>query len=142
MVFLLVGAHYTYALTPPGLWLQEVFDLSRNPYDRLGHLLQGITPALLAREVFIRLRVVNGNGWVFFLAMGVALAFSALYELMEWSAAMAYGAQAEHFLAMQGDIWDTQWDMLMALLGAVMALVMFGGIQQRQIRELKGGGYE
>lgn len=142
MIFLLVGAHYTYALTPPGLWLQEVFDFSRNPYDRLGHVLQGITPALLAREVFIRLQVVRGRGWVFFLATSVALAFSALYELMEWSAAMVYGAEAEHFLAMQGDIWDTQWDMLMALLGAVLALMMLGGIQQRQIRELQGGDDE
>lgn len=142
MVFLLVGAHYTYAMTPLGLWLQDVFDLSRNPYDRLGHVLQGITPALLARELFIRLQVVKENGWSFFLAASVALAFSAFYELMEWSAAMAYGAEAEHFLAMQGDIWDTQWDMLLALLGAVLAQVVFGGIHRRQIREFERGPHE
>jgi putative membrane protein len=142
MVFLLVGAHYTYALTPLGLWLQEVFDLSRNPYDRLGHVLQGITPALLAREVFMRLQVVKGEGWSFFLATSVALAFSAFYELMEWAAAMAYGAEAEHFLAMQGDIWDTQWDMLSALLGAVVAQVIFGGIHRRQMREFARGSHE
>lgn len=83
MVFLLVGAHYTYALTPVGLWVQEAFDLARNPYDRFGHIMQGITPALLARELFVRLRVIRENGWLFFLAVSVALAFSAFYELME-----------------------------------------------------------
>jgi len=140
MVFLLIGAHYTYALTPVGLWVQEAFDLARNPYDRFGHILQGITPALLARELFVRLKVVRGNGWLFFLAVSVALAFSAFYELMEWAAAVAYGAEAEHFLAMQGDIWDTQWDMLLAFLGAVVALWAFGGIHRRQIRNLMDGG--
>lgn len=140
MVFLLIGAHYTYALTPVGFWVQEMCDLARNPYDRFGHVMQGITPALLARELFVRLRVVRENGWLFFLAVSVALAFSAFYELLEWAAAMAYGAEAEHFLAMQGDIWDTQWDMLLALLGAVAALWAFGGIHRRQIRSLVGGG--
>ncbi|MEF3193468.1 MAG: DUF2238 domain-containing protein [Halothiobacillaceae bacterium] len=140
MVFLLIGAHYTYALTPVGLWVQEVFDLARNPYDRFSHIMQGITPALLARELFVRLRVVRGNGWLFFLAVSVALAFSAFYELMEWAAAMAYGAEVEHFLAMQGDIWDTHWDMLLALLGAVTALWAFGRIHRRQIQSLYEGG--
>ena len=139
MLFLLVGAHYTYALTPVGFWIQEAFDLARNPYDRFGHIMQGVTPALLARELFLRLRVVKENGWLFFLAASVALAFSAFYELMEWAAAMAYGAEAEHFLAMQGDIWDTQWDMLLALFGAVAALWAFGGIHRRQVRRLESG---
>ena len=139
MVILLVGAHYTYALTPVGFWVQDLFNLERNPYDRFGHIMQGVTPALLARELFLRLRVVKDNGWSFFLAASVALAFSAFYELMEWAAAMAYGAEAEHFLAMQGDVWDTQWDMLLALLGAVGALWVFGGVQRRQIRSLENG---
>ncbi len=141
MVFLLIGAHYTYALTPIGLWLQEVFALARNPYDRLGHVLQGMTAALLARELLLRLGVVRGAGWAFFLAVCVALAFSAFYELMEWGAAVVYGAEAEHFLAMQGDIWDTQWDMLLALLGAMAALSVFAGVHRRQIRNLKGGDH-
>lgn len=139
MVTLLIGAHYTYALTPMGFWVQELFDLARNPYDRFGHVMQGITPALLAREIFVRRGVLKENGWLFFLAASVALAFSAFYELLEWAAAMAYGASAEHFLAMQGDIWDTQWDMLLALLGAVGALRLFGGIHRRQIQRVRNG---
>ena len=137
MVTLLIGAHYTYALTPIGFWVQELFDLLRNPYDRFGHVMQGVTPALLTRELFVRLRVVRDNGWLFFLAVCVALAFSAFYELLEWAAAMAYGASAEHFLAMQGDIWDTQWDMLLALLGAVAALWLLGGVHRRYIQKLQ-----
>jgi len=137
MIVLLVGAHYTYALTPPGFWVQEWFGLMRNPYDRFGHMLQGITPALLARELLLRLRVVERRGWVLFLAACVALAFSAFYELLEWGAAMAYGASAEHFLAMQGDVWDTQWDILMALLGALAALLLFGPLHHRQMAAIQ-----
>ncbi|MEW6766182.1 MAG: DUF2238 domain-containing protein [Pseudomonadota bacterium] len=139
MVVLLVGAHYTYALTPVGFWVQDLFGLMRNPYDRFGHVMQGVTPTLLAREVFVRLEVVKENGWLLFLAACVALAFSAFYELLEWAAAMAYGASAEHFLAMQGDIWDTQWDMLLALLGALMALLL-GAPHRRQIEAIRKGG--
>ncbi|MEW6445052.1 MAG: DUF2238 domain-containing protein [Pseudomonadota bacterium] len=138
MVTLLIGAHYTYALTPPGFWVQEWFDLSRNPYDRFGHVMQGVTPALLARELLLRLSVLRESGWLFFLSVCVALAFSAFYELLEWAAAMAYGAGAEHFLAMQGDIWDTQWDMLLALLGALVAMVLTGPLHRRQIRVFQG----
>ncbi|TQV64628.1 MAG: DUF2238 domain-containing protein [Halothiobacillaceae bacterium] len=140
MVTLLVGAHYTYALTPVGFWVQELFDLARNPYDRFGHVMQGITPALLAREIFVRRGVLKDNGWLFFLSVCVALAFSAFYELLEWAAAMAYGASAEHFLAMQGDIWDTQWDMLLAWLGAAAALWLLGGIHRRHMQKFTSGG--
>lgn len=140
MLFLLVGAHYTYALTPPGLWLQELLGLARNPYDRIGHVLQGITPALLTVEILARRGVVASHRWQVFFALSVALAFSALYELLEWGSAMAFGAAAEHFLAMQGDIWDTQWDMLMALLGAGAALALFSGRQRRQIETVQPRG--
>lgn len=133
MVFLLVGAHYTYSQTPFGFWLKELLALERNPYDRLGHFLQGVTPALLARELFVRLAIVRGKGWQGFLAVAVALAFSAFYELLEWGAAMAYGAEAEHFLAMQGDIWDTQWDMATALFAAVLILPLTAARHRCQI---------
>jgi putative membrane protein len=136
MVFLLVGAHYTYSQTPFGFWLKDLLALERNPYDRLGHFLQGGTPALLAREIFVRLAIVRGKGWQQFLAVAVALAFSAFYELLEWGAAMAYGAEAEHFLAMQGDIWDTQWDMATALLAAVSILPLSDSLHRRQISAL------
>ncbi|MFC4486824.1 DUF2238 domain-containing protein [Tepidiphilus baoligensis] len=136
MVFLLVGAHYTYSQTPIGSWLEELLALERNPYDRIGHFLQGITPALLARELFVRLAIVHGKGWQQFLAVTVALAFSAFYELLEWGAAMAYGAEAEHFLAMQGDIWDTQWDMATALIAAISILPLSDRLHRRQISTL------
>lgn len=136
MVFLLVGAHYTYAQTPVGFWLKDLLALERNPYDRLGHFLQGVTPALLARELFVRMAIVRGRGWQQFLAIAVALAFSAFYELLEWGAAVAYGAEAEHFLAMQGDIWDTQWDMATALIAAISILPLSDRLHRRQISTL------
>lgn len=134
-IILLVGAHYTYALTPLGFWLQEAFDLSRNHYDRLGHLAQGFIPAILAREVLGR-RLRLGRGWLLFLSTCFCLAFSALYELIEWAAALALGEGADAFLATQGDPWDTQWDMFLALTGALAAQGLLGHLHDRQLARM------
>ncbi|WP_054287013.1 DUF2238 domain-containing protein [Gulbenkiania mobilis] len=134
-LILLVGAHYTYALTPLGFWLQEAFDLSRNHYDRLGHLAQGFIPAILAREVLGR-RLRLGRGWLLFLSTCFCLAFSALYELIEWAAALALGEGADAFLATQGDPWDTQWDMFLALTGALAAQGLLGHLHDRQLARM------
>lgn len=118
---LMVGAHYTYARVPPGFWLQDLLDLSRNHYDRLGHFMQGFVPAILAREILLRTSPLRPGKWLAFLVTCVCLSISASYEFIEWWTAVAAGVAAEYFLATQGDPWDTQWDMLMALVGAVAA---------------------
>jgi len=133
---LIAGGAYTYARVPLGDWLQQLFALSRNPYDKIGHFMQGVTPALLAREIFLRGGGVRGAKMVAFLAVCVALAVSALYELIEWWAALALGQGADEFLGTQGDPWDTQSDMFMALLGAVAAQLLLGRAQARQIDAL------
>ena len=120
-VILIVGGHYTYARVPIGFWAQDLLDLSRNHYDRIGHLAQGFIPAILAREILLRRSPLPRGRWLFFLVVCVCLAFSAFYELLEWWAALIGGAAAESFLGTQGDVWDTQWDMFLALLGAVSA---------------------
>jgi putative membrane protein len=119
---LIVGGVYTYARVPAGFWVEQAFHLSRNPYDKLGHFMQGFVPALAAREIFIRARVVNGRAMTALLSVCVAMAVSAVYELIEWLAALALGQGAEAFLGTQGDPWDTQTDMAMALVGSVTAL--------------------
>lgn len=135
---LIVGGAWTYARVPFGFWLQDVLALDRNPYDRIGHFMQGLVPALVAREILLRLRVVRGPGWLFFLVTSVCLAISALYELVEWGAAVALGQGAEAFLGTQGDPWDTQNDMAMALVCAVSGQSLFGAWQARQIARLGG----
>ena len=124
-VVLMVGGHYTYALAPPGEWVEAAFDLSRNPYDRFGHLMQGFVPALAAREILIRRSPLRRGPMLAFLVVCVCLAFSAFYELLEWGAAVALGQGADAFLGTQGDVWDTQSDMAMALVGAIAALAIF-----------------
>ena len=123
-VILMVGGHYTYAEMPLFSWLRDEFGLARNYYDRVGHVAQGFVPAMIAREVLLRNRVVNGRRWLFFVICCVALAISALYEFLEWWVAVASGTAAEAFLATQGDVWDTQWDMFLALCGAVAAQLL------------------
>ncbi|SDG69145.1 putative membrane protein [Lentzea fradiae] len=118
---LILGGHYTYARVPLGFWAQDWFDLARNHYDRLGHFVQGFVPAVLARELLLRRTPLRPGGWLFVLVTSVCLAFSATYELLEWAAAVLGGSGAEDFLGTQGDVWDTQWDMFMALLGAICA---------------------
>jgi len=135
-LILILGGHYTYAKVPLGFWVQDLFDLSRNHYDRLGHLMQGVTPAMLAREILIRRSPLEAGKWLFLIATSIALAFSALYEMVEWWTALLYGASADSFLATQGDIWDTQWDMFMALVGAIGAQLLLSQVQDRQLKAM------
>jgi putative membrane protein len=132
-VILMVGGRYTYAEVPLGFWLQDAFGLARNHYDRIGHFAQGFIPAMLAREVLIRKSPLRGSRWLPFLVVCFCLAFSALYELIEFWTALASGEAAEAFLGTQGDVWDTQWDMQMALVGAVVALLTLSGVHDRQL---------
>ena len=133
-VILMIGGHYTYAEMPLFEWFKEIFDLQRNNYDKVGHFAQGFVPAMIAREILIRKRVVNGRGWLNFLIVCFCLALSAFYELIEWWVALLSGDSATAFLATQGYIWDTQSDMLMALLGAGAALLFLGRVHDRQLR--------
>ena len=135
-IILMVGGKYTYAEVPFGFWLQDVFDFERNHYDRIGHFAQGFIPAVLAREVFIRRSPLRASGWLPFVVVCFCLAFSALYELIEFWTALATGEAAEAFLGTQGDVWDTQWDMQMALLGAVTALVTLSGVHDHELERL------
>jgi putative membrane protein len=136
---LIVGGAWTYARVPFGFWLQDVLALERNPYDRIGHFMQGCVPAIAAREILLRQRVVRGRGWLFFLVSCVCLAISAVYELVEWRAAVMLGQGADAFLGTQGDPWDTQSDMAMALVGAVSGQILLGGWHNRQLARIGGG---
>jgi putative membrane protein len=135
---LMLGGAYTYARVPLGFWAQDAFDLSRNHYDRLGHLAQGFIPAMLTREILVRATPLRSGGWLYFLTTCVVLAFSACYEFFEWGAALVMGADADAFLATQGDIWDTQWDMFLALLGALIAQALLSRLHDRQLARLPG----
>ena len=135
-LILIFGGAYTYARVPLGYWLQDWLALERNPYDRIGHLMQGVTPTLLAREILLRGGYVAGRRMIAFLCVCIALAVSALYELVEWWAALAFGQGAEAFLGTQGDVWDTQADMFCALIGAIVALALLSRVQDAQIRAL------
>jgi putative membrane protein len=132
LVLILGGAH-TYARVPLGFWLQDLLALERNPYDRIGHFMQGVVPAMVAREILLRSKFVAGARMVGFLSVCVALAVSAVYELIEWGAALVLGQGAEEFLGTQGDAWDTQADMFMALVGAVSALLLLARLHDRQL---------
>lgn len=134
-LILIVGGHYTYAEVPIGFWLQDVFDFSRNHYDRIGHLAQGFGPALLTREVLLRRTTLKPGKMVFVIAVSMPLAFSAFYEMIEWWTAIMLDENATAFLGTQGDPWDTQADMFMALLGAIIGLVVMGRLQLKQLRE-------
>ncbi|MCC6243498.1 MAG: DUF2238 domain-containing protein [Gemmatimonadaceae bacterium] len=135
-IVLLVGGAYTYARVPAGFWVQEQFSLSRNPYDKLGHFMQGFVPALVAREIFVRQGIVRAGVWPSILGVAMALSVSLIYELIEWGAAIALGQGAEEFLGTQGDVWDTQSDMGMAFLGALIAVTLLGRWHDRQIAAL------
>jgi len=123
---LCVGGHYTYAEVPAFNWLRDEFGLARNYYDRIGHVAQGFVPAMIAREILLRLSVVNGRTWLFFLVTCVCMAISAFYEFIEWWVALASDEAADAFLGTQGDVWDTQWDMFLAMLGAIVAQLLLG----------------
>jgi len=133
---LIVGGAYTYARVPAGFWVQEAFGLSRNPYDKLGHFLQGFVPALVAREILVRGGYVRGARMLAFVVVCIALAISATYELVEWGAAVALGQGADDFLGTQGDPWDTQSDMGCALVGAIVALLALSRLHDRQLAAL------
>lgn len=135
-VVLIAGGTYTYARVPFGAYLAEAFDLSRNPYDKIGHFFQGFVPALLAREILIRGDHVHGRSMLVFIVICIVLAVSASYELIEWAAALALGQGADEFLGTQGDPWDTQSDMFLALIGGITALLGLARMQDRQIRSL------
>ena len=128
---LMLGGHYTYAEVPLGFWMERAFHFTRNHYDRIGHFTQGFVPALVAREILVRKKVVSGRGWLVLFVMSFCLAVSALYELFEWAAAVATSDGATAFLGTQGDPWDTQEDMLMCLVGAATALVSISTLHDR-----------
>ena len=134
-VILMVGGHYTYAEVPVGDWFRDFFDPPRNNYDKLGHLAQGFVPAVITREVVIRLNVFNSPAWRNFFIVCFCLAVSAFYELIEWWVALMSDEAADAFLGTQGYAWDTQSDMFFALIGAVLALALLGRLHDRQLTE-------
>ena len=135
-IVLMVGAKYTYAEVPLFDWISKMLDWERNNYDKVGHFMQGFVPALLAREILIRKKVVNNSGWQNFIIISICLAFSAFYELIEWWAALLIGEDADAFLGTQGYVWDTQSDMAWALLGALVCLIALKKSHDRQIKPL------
>lgn len=132
-VILIIGGYYTYARVPLGFWFADLFHLARNDYDRLGHLVQGFVPAILAREILIRRSPLAGSRWLPFVVVCICLAFSAFFELIEWWSALIMGAAADAYLATQGDVWDTQADMLCALIGAIAAVTLLSRLHDRQL---------
>jgi putative membrane protein len=135
-VVLVVGAHYTYAEVPLGFWAQDLFDFSRNHYDRIGHFAQGFVPAIVARELLKRWSPLGESRWMPFVIICICLAGSAFYELIEWWGALILGQAATQFLGTQGDVWDTQWDMFLALTGATAALAMLSRPHDRSLVKL------
>jgi putative membrane protein len=135
-VILCIGGHWTYARVPLGDWARDAFGFERNHYDRIGHVAQGFVPAMIAREILLRTSPLRPGAWLFFLVTCVALAISALYELIEWWAALIGGSEADSFLGAQGDVWDSHWDMLFALLGALAAQLLLSRRHDRELREL------
>jgi len=132
-VILMVGGHYTYAEVPLFDWIRDWFDLARNNYDKVGHFVQGFVPAVIAREILIRNAVISGRGWLSFVVVCICLAISAFYELIEWWVAILTGDSAEAFLGTQGYVWDTQSDMMYALVGAIVALALLSKVHDRQL---------
>lgn len=133
---LAVGGHYTYAQVPLGDWVRDTFGLARNPYDRFGHLMQGFVPAVLVRELLSRTSPLRGSRWLAPLTVCACLAFSAVFEMLEWLAAVTGGHSADAFLATQGDVWDTQWDMFCALIGATVSVLVLSRLHDRQLDAL------
>jgi len=132
-IVLVVGGHYTYAEMPLFSWIRDEFGLARNHYDRLGHVMQGFVPAMIAREILLRQRVVSRRRWLFFIVTCICLAISAFYEFLEWWVAIGSGEAAVAFLATQGDVWDTQWDMFLAFTGAMASQLSLGRWHDRQL---------
>ncbi len=137
-LILIVGGHYTYAENPLFDWIQQEWDLARNHYDRLGHFVQGVVPAMLGRELLLRTSPIQRGKWLFFLLCCVSLAVSACYEFIEWWVAEINQQAAESFLGTQGDNWDTQWDMFLALWGSILSQLSLSKAQDRQLKSLFG----
>ncbi|HEX5817924.1 MAG TPA: DUF2238 domain-containing protein [Gemmatimonadales bacterium] len=135
---LMLGGRYTYAEVPLGNWVRDAFGMARNHYDRVGHFAQGFVPAILAREILWRRSPLRGSRWLPFVVVSICLAFSACYEFLEWWTALATGEGATAFLGTQGDPWDTQWDMFLALVGATTAMLTLSRLHERQLRALTG----
>ncbi len=136
-MILMVGGHYTYAEVPLFNWLRDTFQLDRNYYDRIGHFAQGFIPAIIAREILIRQQVVKQGAWLFFVVCCIGLSISALYELIEWWVALLSAQAADAFLGTQGDVWDTQWDMLIALIGVIAAQVFLAKLHDKSMLKLE-----
>ncbi len=134
---LLIGAKYTYAEVPLFNYLKEVFGLERNNYDKVGHFMQGFVPAFIARELLVRLKVVNGKNWLKYIVVSICLAVSAFYEFIEWWVSLATGESADSFLGTQGYVWDTQSDMLYATIGAIIAVTVFSRLHDLSMNKLK-----
>ena len=136
-LILMLGGHYTYAKVPLGFWIQEWFGFARNHYDRIGHFAQGFVPAIVAREILLRKSPLVRGKWLFTIVTALCLAISACYEFVEWWAAVLGGSAADAFLGTQGDVWDTQWDMFMAFIGAIVAQVVLSRVHDRQLERLE-----
>ena len=137
-VILMIGGYYTYAKVPLFDWIRDSFHLSRNHYDRVGHFAQGFFPAILVRELLLRTSTLRPGKWLFFLCVCVCLAFSAFYEIIEWRVAVMSGEEASTaFLATQGDVWDTQWDMFLAVVGAITSLLVLSKAHDRSLARLR-----
>ncbi|MCB9856631.1 MAG: DUF2238 domain-containing protein [Phycisphaerales bacterium] len=132
-IILCVGGKYTYALVPLGDWIKDLLHLSRNHYDRLGHVAQGFFPAIVSRELLLRTSPLVRGKWLSFIVVAVCLGISGFYELIEWWVALATGEASDAFLGTQGDVWDTQWDMCLAMCGAISALVLLSGLHNRAL---------
>lgn len=137
LIILLVGAHYSYARVPLFNWIRDTLGLERNDYDKLGHFFQGFTPAFISREIIVRLKVTKNNRWTVFFIICISLSISAFYEMIEWWGALVFKGSADDFLGMQGYEWDTQSDMLCALIGAICMVLFFGKIQDKQIDKIE-----
>jgi len=135
-MILMLGGHYTYANVPLGFWMQDVFGFTRNHYDRIGHFAQGFVPAMIARELFLRHRIVKRGAWLFAVIVLCCLGISAIYELIEWQTAVMSGAAADAFLGTQGDPWDTQKDMFMAGIGTATALLTLGRVHDAALKNV------
>jgi putative membrane protein len=138
---LMLGGHYTYARVPLGFWMQKTFHFSRNHYDRIGHFAQGFVPAIVAREILLRRTPLPRGGWLFFIVSSICLAISACYEFIEWGSAVVGGSAAADFLGTQGDVWDTQWDMLFALIGSIAAQLALSRLHDRQLSGIRLTGH-
>ena len=132
-LILMLGGHYTYARVPLGFWMQDLFGFARNHYDRIGHLAQGFIPAMIAREIFLRNSPLQKGKWLFFIVTATCMSISVMYEFIEWWSALILGGGASEFLGTQGDVWDTQWDMFLALCGAIVAQLLLARVHDRQL---------